>query len=214
MTTEEWKNSWPPNQLMEPADKPELPLVAREFLRTHGLPKVVVFEAVGDNASMAFEWSFHPLTKELATCNKLIRWGDFYEAKRDQLWSHQLAIGEEEFCNGGASICVHTTDEYVTRIDCEREGLGWFMNSSLPQLAESILAAIQWSAKIRRVEKKCRRPLYAELLRTIAQIDSAITEGGRELEPFWPNILDALDDDEELVSFEITSDPACSKPRF
>jgi len=177
----------------------------------------MIFEAVGDNASMAFEWSFKPILQPLLSYNKLIQWGQSPDAELDRLWSFQLAIADEEFCNGGASVCIHATDEYVTRIDCELSGrseLGLFMNSSLPQFGESMLAATQWATKYRDAEKNERRAAFSQLINSLTQIDPAIVEGANGLVPYWPDFLDAFDDDEALRSFDITSDPERSKPRF
>ena len=166
MTAAQWKTVWSPNHLMAAVDRPELPPVARSFLRTHGLPKILVVEVVGDNAAMDFEWSFRLLKKELVSYTQMLRWGN-RDPVRDRLWSNQMVIGEEEFCNGRAAICVHATEEYVSRIDCELPAprdLGLFINSNLPKFGECVLAAVQWAAEHQHSQKGRRRALYAELV--------------------------------------------------
>jgi hypothetical protein len=217
MTADEWKKAWPSGHLSETVDRPELPPLARDFLRTCGLPKVMVFEAIGDDGSMAFEWRFKSLSQPLLPYSKLIRWGAFYSAEQDRLWSRQLEIGNENFCNGSASICVHDSDEYVVRLDCEISGIwefGMFINASLPQFGECMLAATRLAAKFNQAEKERRRELFSEMIDALARIDPAAKEGARGLSPFWPNILDGLEPDVGIASFEITSDPERSKPRF
>jgi hypothetical protein len=172
----QWKNAWPPGHLMQNVDRHELPPIARRFLRECALPKVIVCEAEGDNASMAFEWTFRCVADALQPYTKLIRWGDFYDAQKDRFWSSQLVMGQEEFCNGRASLCVDAADEYVTRIDCELSEMGLFMNSSLPQFGASILAAAQWAEKFGSAEKRQRRALYAQLLDAMALIDLPIRQ--------------------------------------
>jgi hypothetical protein len=120
VSPDDWKRQWPQVHLQLGLDCPELPPIARGFLLTHGLSKVVGFEAEGNNTSLAFERSFEPLHRPLISYNKLIRWDiDTPDRRLYKLWDSQLAIVEEEFCNGHASICVHRTEEYITRIDCE-----------------------------------------------------------------------------------------------
>ena len=109
-----WTDCWKHDIVNARSDDSLLPLEAREFLVLHGLPSVVIFECRN-----SFEISFAPLAKQLTCYNRLVRWGDFYNEALDQEWARQVVIGEEEFCNGHASFCVHQRRGDVSRIDCE-----------------------------------------------------------------------------------------------
>src|SRR5947209_5416003 len=94
-----------------------MPAAARDFLDSFGLPRVVIFEWRN-----AFEISFTPLERELVPYNAIIGWGDFYDETLDREWSQQLVVGEEEFCNGHAALCIHEQTGIVSRLDCELLG--------------------------------------------------------------------------------------------
>ena len=88
----------------------------------------------------SFEISFTSLEKALVPYNTTFTWGDFYNEARDRAWSHQLVIGEEEFCNGHAAICIHEHERTVNRLDCELDNHAeCFINSSVELYGKSLL---------------------------------------------------------------------------
>ncbi len=120
-----------------------------------------------------------------------------------------MVIGEEEFCNGHASYCVHQQDGTVSRIDCEIPNPECLVNSTIEQFAMSLLAAKRWSAE--QTARNAHWPeAFSELERQLQAIDS---RAFADTDCFWRNLIEAsLDDDPS--GLEITDDPARSKPRF
>lgn len=144
MQPEAWARDWCYALIQGRADETRMPAAARDFLISFGLPRVVIFEWRN-----SFEISFTPLEKELVPYNALIRWGDFYDKARDREWSQQLVVGEEEFCNGHASFCVHEHDGTVNRLDCELlKDPQRFVNSSIELFGMSLLFAQKWSVAV------------------------------------------------------------------
>ena len=109
-----------------------------------GLPRVVIFEW-----SSPFYISFSPLQEELVAYNTVFSWGDFYNEVLDRDWSHRLVVGEEEFCNGHASFCVHEHDGMVNRLDRELlRDPQCFVNSNIELFGMSLLFAQQRSVAV------------------------------------------------------------------
>lgn len=205
MEIEAWRRAWGADRLIYAgASSRQLPPTARDFLTSYGLPRVFIFEH--ENAS---EISFLPIANKLLAYNKVIRWGDFSDREQDRTWRHQLVIGEEEFCNGHASFCIHRIDETITRIDCELDEPEEFVNSTVPQFAESLLLAALWSGANCQDEIWWRTSL-AELAHALELKDPDAFDGRKS---FWPTLIDHIKD-QSPGSFEITCDPARSKPRF
>ncbi len=217
MTPAEWHRAWPPGHLMRPIDRPDLPPGARAFARDYGLPSVLIFEIEGASACRPFEWRFHPLEKELVPFTKLLRraeWGDDDDARLNELWSDQLMIADEEFCNGNAAICVHSSLEHISRLDWEIEDAGNFVNTSIAQFAESMLTLVGWCEKHGRGSFSDRKANVQQLLGALGQIDANAITGARSLPPMWPILIEGVITYEGTDRCDITSDPTRSKSRF
>ena len=209
-----WKQAWGMDRLtFGREDNRQLPPIARGFLASHGLPRVMIFEGTFEGAN-PFEIRFEPLSKKLVPYNSTVTWGDFYDAAQDQAWSEQLVIAEEEFCNGYASYCVHRSAENVTRIDVEIPEPEMFVNSNLPLFGESLLLATQWSdgnsSKNVPISPKEWKASLLKLTKAITAIDSKVSDGRSS---FWPYLIDYIREGGPGL-FEITSDPARSQSRF
>lgn len=205
MDASEWKSAFGADRLTYlHADDDQLPSEARRFLTKYGFPTVVIFEELH-----SFEISFSPLTNRLVAYNTMIQWGDFPDPELDAAWANQLVIGEEEFCNGHASHCVHRTSGVITRIDVEISDPECFVNSDLRRFGESLLAAIDWSRE-RRELKEVPADFVSHLADRIKAIDSAAFD---DPDNFWPNLIDvAYDNHHEF--WDVSCDPQKSKPRF
>ncbi len=201
MDIETWRRAWGADRLIYAgACSRQLPPIARDFLTSHGLPRVMIFE---DND--AVEVSFHHLANKLVAYNKMIRWGESIDRELDRSWMHQLVIGEDRH----GSYCVHRINEIVTRIDVELSEPEEFVNSSVPQFAESLLLAVLWSGANCQDEAWWRTSL-AELAHALELNDPKAFDGRKS---FWPTLIEHIKD-QPPGSFEITCDPARSKPRF
>ncbi len=142
MQPNEWADAWQHPLIHGRRDEKRLPSTAREFLISFGVPRVVIFEW-----HSPFEISFSPLQQELVAYNTVFSWGDFYNEVLDRDWSHELVVGEEEFCNGHAAFCVHENDGTVSRLDCELDlDPQCFVNSSIELFGMSLLLAQKWSS--------------------------------------------------------------------
>jgi len=209
MTAPSWKHPWPSHHMMHPPHRPEICDDANEFLKIHRLPRSIHFEARGANASMGFEWLFEPLNAALRPYNRIIKWGDFFDAKEDKLWSEQLEIGEERFLGGCASICVHAQEGYITRLDCEVEGAGWFVNGSLPLFGESLFTLVSWADRYQSGEKLDWRAAQETLLEALERVDPRVRHDKDEYRAFWPTLLKGyFDDGETIVSCRASSEPS------
>lgn len=200
-----WIEAWEHGVVNAHSDDRSLPVDARAFLLSHGLPRVVIFEW-----RCSFEISFSPLGKELVSYGSEVRWGDFYNEVLDKEWRDQLIIGEEEFCNGHASFCVHKRQGTVSRIDCELPIPQSFVNSSVAQFGMSLLVAKRWSANLSSRGLAPSRDSLKALARELKKVDVQAFETD---EHFWRSLIEYVLDDEP-TEFEITNDPARSKPRF
>jgi hypothetical protein len=190
-------------------DESRVPAAARDFLISFGLPRVVIFEWRN-----SFEISFAPLEKELVPYNALIGWGDLYDETRDREWSHQFIVGEEEFCNGHASFCVHDQDGTVNRLDCEllKDPLS-FVNSSIELFGMSLLFAQKWSGAVHSNGSLPSAKSFEILASGLKRTDPHAFEN---VKSFWPSLIESVleNPDGDSLDLEITSDPARSKPRF
>lgn len=200
-----WRNAWGHCILNAKADDRQLPLPAREFLSTYGLPSVVIFES--DNS---FEISFLPLTKELVAYSSLVRWGDFFNESLDREWAQQLVIGDEDFCNGSASYCVHRAKGHVSRIDCELESSQSLVNSTVELFGMSLFVAREWSADLVTHQTALTADSVRDLAERLKSVDAETYETENS---FWPGLIEFILDGERL-NWEITNDPTRSKPRF
>jgi hypothetical protein len=206
MEAEVWKMAWGLDRLVFARENDcQLPVIAHEFLRSHGLPRVMIFE--GNNP---FEIRFKQLDRDLVSYCDTITWGDLYDETLETAWFQQLVIAEEEFCNGRASYCVQRFDGNITRIDVEIPEPEMFVNCGVPQFGESLLLATQWSASNRTNNAAEREASISTLEKAIRAVD---TEAFKSRKNFWPFLLDYIRE-HEPSSFEITSDPARSKSRF
>jgi hypothetical protein len=186
-----------------------MPAAARDFLVWFGMPRVVIFEWRN-----AFELSFTPLEEELVPYNAIIRWGAFYNETRDREWSHQLVVGEEEFCNGHASICIHEHDGTVNRLDCELDDEPQcFVNSDVELFGKSLLFAQKWSAAVHTNGALPSVGSFETLASELRRTDPRAFLDDRS---FWPSLIECVleNPDGHPLELEITSDPARSKPRF
>jgi hypothetical protein len=206
---DQWAQHWCYPLIHGRSDERRIPVAARDFLVSFGLPRVVIFEWRN-----SFEISFTPLEKELVPYNGIIRWGDFYDEARDRAWSHQLVVGEEEFCNGHASICIHEHDGTVMRLDCELlENPECFVNSNVELFGKSLLYAQKWSAAVHSNGALPSAALFETFGLELRRIDPRAFEDEKS---FWPSLIEYVleNDDGGPLDLEITSDPARSKPRF
>jgi SUKH-4 immunity protein len=204
-----WARNWYHPLIRGRSDERRMPAAARDFLVTFGLPRVVIFEWRN-----AFEISFTPLEKELVPYNAIIGWGDFYDEARDREWSHQLVVGEEEFCNGHASICIQEHDGTVNRLDCELDkNPKCFVNSNVELFGKSLLFAQKWSAAVHANGALPSIGSFEALRSALKRADSRAFEDERG---FWPSLIECVleNPDGDPLELEITSDPARSKPRF
>jgi hypothetical protein len=203
MKLPDWKRAWGEDRLVTLWGHGQmLPVESQRFLRDYGLPKVVVFEGIA-----TFEIHFTPLTKDLRAYNALITWGDLYDADCDRAWGEQFVIAEEDFCNGSACYCVHREKGVVTRIDCELSEPESFVNSSVVQFGDTLLAAVRWHSETSEMPLQDSLRLLGERIKLI---DPATFE---EPGSFWSSLIAFVPRDES-ERLEITSDPARSRPRF
>jgi hypothetical protein len=79
MRPDKWRDAWEHRVINARSDDRLLPAAALQFLLSHGMPKVVIFEWHN-----GLEISFSPLSGELVVFNTLVRWGDFYDEARDR----------------------------------------------------------------------------------------------------------------------------------
>lgn len=204
MEPTEWHEAWKHPLIRASANETRLPPEAHSFLTVYGLPEVMIFECQTD-----FEISFSPLREILKSYNKLIRWGDMFNEKLDGEWSHQLVIGEEEFCNGHASFCVHDRTGIVYRLDCEVNDHTTFVNSTVAKFGMSLLAAKIWSDEI--LSAGVAAVEFLDVLGSrVSQIDPIAFSNDVN---FWPSLIECVRESES-PDLEVTSDPKRSKPRF
>jgi hypothetical protein len=204
-----WARDWRFPLIHGREDERRIPAAARDFLVSFGLPRVVIFEWRSD-----FEISFTPLEKELVPYNTTFTWGDFYNEARDRAWSHQLVIGEEEFCNGHASICIHEHEGTVNRLDCELDkDAECFVNSDAERYGKSLLFAKNWSVT---VHANGALPSVSALEALASELRRVDPRAFDDQNSFWPNLFECVleNPDGDPLDLEITSDPARSKPRF
>ena len=186
------------------ADDDQLPPRARRFLTEFGFPAVVIFEEQD-----GFEISFSPVARPVVAYNTLVRWGDIPDPELNAAWADQLVIGEEEFCNGHASYCVHRTSGVVSRLDMELASPECFVNSGVREFGESLLAAIRWSDERRELDA-VPEDLVSSLAGRIEAIDPPAFS---DEEHYWPNLI-AVADDNHHGFWDVSCDPQKSKPRF
>jgi hypothetical protein len=204
-----WARDWRHSLIRGRSDERRIPAAARDFLVSFGLPRVVIFEWRND-----FEISFAPLEKELVPYNAIIGWGDFYDEARDREWSLQLVVGEEEFCNGHASICIHEYDGTVNRLDCELDKHpNCFVNSDVVLFGKSLLLAQKWSGVVHANGALPSVESFETLASELRRTDPRAFEGERS---FWPSLIECVleNPDGGPLELEITSDPTRSKSRF
>jgi hypothetical protein len=208
MRPEAWARDWRHPLIHCRPDEQRLPEAARAFLVGFGLPSVVIFECRN-----SFEISFATLQKELVPYNATMRWGDFYSEALDREWSHQLVFGEEEFCNGHASFCVHDDDGTVNRLDCELEDPQCFVNSSVELFGMSLLFAQKWSVTTHSDGALASAESLEMLANGLKRYDPRAFQDDKS---FWPGLLEYVIENpgSEPLYLEITSDPSRSKPRF
>lgn len=109
-------------------------------------------------------------------------------------YSKYIYVG---FNGNGHPICIHEENGEVIYLDHDNDHQEIFINSSIPQLAESLLAYVDFIAKIKAVngrsaflEKKATQELLDWIAARLEEIDSeSLTQGS-----FW---------DEELSGFKI-----------
>jgi hypothetical protein len=205
-----WARDWRHPLIHGRSDERRIPETAREFLISFGLPRVVIFE--WQNA--AFEISFTPVEKELVPYNTTFTWGDCYNEARDRAWSHQLVIGEEEFCNGHASICIHERKGTVHRLDCELDkNAECFVNTNVELFARALLLAQNWSVAVHSEGALPSAAAFETLAADLRRLDPCAFENR---DNFWPSLIECVleNPDDDPLDFEITSDPERSEPRF
>jgi hypothetical protein len=200
-----WRKRWQHDLTHARAGERTLPKEAHDFLVDFGLPRVMMFEW-----RSSFEITFAPLATELIPYSDVIRWGDFFNRELAERWSQQLVIGEEEFCNGHASFCVHKQTGVVTRIDCELSAPETFVNSTVIQFAESLLAAKEWSDQALSRGGAPTRSAFQSLASDLKVIDCRVFDNQSS---FWRKFIEFILDDEPNALL-ITNDPSRSKPRF
>jgi hypothetical protein len=204
-----WARDWCHTLIHGRPDERRIPAAARDFLISFGLPRVVIFEWRN-----SFEISFALLEKELVPYNAIIGWGDFYDQARDREWSHQLVVGEEEFCNGHASICVHEYNGTVNRLDCELlKYPQCFVNSNIELFGMSLLVAQKWSVAVHSNSALPSARTFEMLASELRRVDPRAFEDEKS---FWPSLIECVleNPDGDPLDLEITGDPARSKPRF
>lgn len=209
MQPDAWARDWSHPLVRGCSDEGRMPAVARDFLVSFGLPRIVIFEWRN-----SFELSFTPLEKALVPYNAIIGWGDFYDEARDREWSHQLVVGEEEFCNGHASICIQEQDGTVNRLDCELDkNPNCFVNSNVELFGKSLLSAQKWSASVHAGGALPSVESFELLRGELKRVDPLAFEDERS---FWPSLIECVleNPDGDPLKLEITSDPTRSKPRF
>ena len=183
----------------------QLPPEARRFLTEYGFPSVVIFEENGP-----FEISFAPITKPLIAYRDTgISWGDFPNPALDSAWAAELVIGEEEFCNGHAAHCVHRSTGIVTRIDIEIPNPQCFVNSSVRQFGESLLAAISWSQERQNVGT-VPSDFVSRLADRIKMSDPLAFDNE---DNFWPNLI-CVACEQYPAFWDVSCDPKKSRSRF
>jgi hypothetical protein len=198
-------NVWKHPVVRTRLDDTLLPGDAREFLSRHGLPSLMIFECQN-----SFEISFAPLEKKLACYNEEMSWGDFYDARLDRDWSKQIVMGEEEFCNGHASFCVHRESGEVSRIDCQLENPRFLVNSNVILFNSSLLVAEHWSDTLKTFRISPSKDALLILRREFESIDP---KASKDTDYFWRKLVDYVLDCESM-DLEITDDPSRSQPRF
>lgn len=209
MLTNLWARDWHFPLIKGRSEEARIPADARNFLVSFGLPRVIVFELRN-----AFEISFKPIENELVSYTSTFSWGDFYDEALDRAWHRQLVIGEEVFCNGHASICIHEHTGIISRLDCELDqNAECFINSSVELYGMSLLVAQKWSATHQTEITLPTEEAVKSLARELRHIDPHAFE---EQASFWPNIIECVleNPDDDPLKLEITSNPASSKPRF
>lgn len=208
MQPDVWARDWCHPLVYGRTDEKRLPAAARDFLARFGLPRVVIFECLD-----SFEISFSPLEKELVPYNQLIGWGDLDDEALDREWSHHLVVGEEEFCNGHASFCVHEHDGTVNRLDCELQDAQGFVNSSIERFGKSLLIAQKWSIAVHSSGALPAAGSFEMLASELKRTDPRAFDDEKN---FWPGLIEHIlqNSEGDPPDLEITSDPARSKPRF
>jgi hypothetical protein len=206
---DDWARNWCYPLIHGRPDERRIPVAARDFLAKFGLPRVVIFEWRN-----SFEISFALIEKELVPYNSMISWGDFYDEESDRAWSHQLVVGEEEFCNGHSSICIHEHDGTVSRLDCELlKTPECFINSNVEQFGKSLLLAQEWSVA---VHSNGASPLAESFDRLASELRHVDPRAFEDKNCFWPSLIESVleNPDDDPPALEITSDPTRSKSRF
>jgi hypothetical protein len=187
------------------AAKPVLPEETQEFLTEFGLPKVVIFEC-----DTPFEISFAPIATRLLSYAETINWSDDDDAVLYAKWENELIIADEQFCNGHASYCVNRATGGITRMDCELPQPETVVNSTIEQFAISLSALVKWSSSGKMLTTRKWQDSINKLKRELLRIDSVAFRKRRN---HWRDLC-AYIQSHEPDSFNVTYDPAHSKPRF
>src|SRR5690348_136917 len=181
MQPDSWACDWRHALVHGRSDETRIPVATRDFLVSFGLPRVVIFDWCNP-----FEISFTPLEKELIPYNATITWGDFYDEALDREWAQQLVVGEEEFSNGHASICVQVQDGTVNELDCELvNNPKSFVNSNVELFGKSLLLAEKWSAATHTDGASPSIESFEALRSELRRTDPRAFEDARS---FWPGL--------------------------
>lgn len=211
MSPEEWRDAWGVEHLVFANDQAgQLSESARQFLHSFGLPRFFTFNSAADERNewrieIAFGISFEQLSRELVRYGKFIDWGDLYDEQLDEAWSQQLEIGEIEYGQPYANLCVHQTSATVTHINCENESEPeLFVNSSVPQFCKSLLVLKQWSLASRTATVDTWNEVVLKLVEDLRNVDP---DAFQHEKSFWPYQTHNIRKFTKPGSVEITFDP-------
>lgn len=190
MNLKDWKKEWSVNNLVfAPEDCDQLPDIAREFLTSYGLPRRLIIDSpleVDSGVYIYSEISFESISQPLVRYNKAITWGDSYDPELDEALSQEIEIGTIDFGQADASYCVHQFSEAVTQIDIERDPPDVFVNSSVPQLGETLLLAVRWSKANQQAKMKHWKSSLYKLGEAIEAIDAKVFQHQMS---FWSGLI-------------------------
>jgi hypothetical protein len=168
---DQWKRLWGAYRMISAGPTVnELPETARQFIQTYGLPRRVWLQWWGTGIEGTSEISFEPLCRP---------------AELDP--SQRILIANEWWSNGSAELAMGRTTGEIIRIDVELDEPESFVNSSVEQLARSLLAGVQWSAGSRADPSADWNVSLSAWATAIAGLDAVAFERPRG---FWPALIE------------------------
>jgi hypothetical protein len=180
---EEFAHEWGPEALIRLPDKKSkvpMPADTRDFLVRAGLPALITYYGGVTESKVTFyrlDLGPSPLLEE-----------ETVDPRIPASWSAYVVVGDEFFCNGCASWCIHQDTGHVLRVDPELQEPVEFVNSSVAHFASAALTAVSWSQHCTRTAAEW----VAEVDRLTQLLGLLDPESTRSTKQFWGSYLDFI----------------------